>query len=129
MRHDAIEFGRPGLAARAAVDRVTRIATRLAKHKQTAAILPAVDAIDEAFAGYTGMGARVTRVDASVDAGSRPLAAKDEDKSPTSFSTSGDEPLNREIAAHLAAQLDALDRQRARLAKLLCNIDADGLSR
>jgi hypothetical protein len=125
MRHDPIEFGRVGLAARAAEDRVTRIATRLARGVAAGASTSDVEAIDEAFAGFTQIGMRVTR----VDQGQSALPATTEDKLAADASGCNYEPFQRSIAEGLAAQLDALDRQRDRLAKLLQSIEANSLAR
>jgi hypothetical protein len=123
MGHDSIELGRAGLAARAAEDRVTRLATRLAKDARNAGDTRREDVIDEAFAGFTQASSR--RIDERRDASGAPADQIHRDPK-----ASADwDPLKREIAANLSAELQALDRQRERLAELLRSIDQSSLAR
>jgi hypothetical protein len=119
MRHEPIEFGRQGLASRAAADRVARLASRLARRARNASTPRAAEVIDEAFAGFTETTSRVTRVDGPCESSRAiPEQFSAELNSPPAW-----EPMKREIVADLSAQLVALDRQREQLARLLRTID------
>jgi hypothetical protein len=124
MRHDSIEFPRVGLAVRAAEERVARIATRLTERPTTSPTPAAVEAIDEAFAGFTAAGMRRTR----VDQGRCPQPAAIDDQPVANASHPDWEPIKRGIAADLTIQLDALDEQRDRLAKLLRSIEPNSMA-
>jgi len=119
MRHDPIEFGRQGLATRAAAERVSRLTSRLARRAPIASAPRAAEVIDEAFARFSGSAARVTRVDGPAES----MSTNDEQSSNELSSASAWEPMKREIVADLSAQLVALDRQREQLARLLRTID------
>jgi hypothetical protein len=119
MRHDPIEFGRQGLASRAAADRVARLTSRLARRARNASTPRAAEVIDEAFAGFPGPKSRVTRVDGPCES----TSTSEDQISRESSTASAWEPLKREIVADLSAQLVALDYQRDQLARLLRTID------
>jgi hypothetical protein len=119
MRHDPIEFGRQGLATRAAADRVARLTSRLARRARNASAPRAAEVIDEAFAGFSGSTSRLTRVDGPWES----TATNDGQTSGETSAVSAWEPMKREIVADLSAQLVALDRQREQLARLLRTID------
>jgi hypothetical protein len=119
MRHDPIEFGRQGLANRAAVDRMARVTSRLARRARRASAPRAAEVVDEAFAGFSGTNSRVTRVDSPFESMQDSAGQSSADLS----SVSAWEPMKREIVADLSAQLVALDRQREQLARLLRTID------
>jgi hypothetical protein len=112
------------LAARAAEERITRIATRLASGAKTDVNPPVVAAIDEAFAGFSRTDTRVAR----VDRGRSHMQATRGEQPSGQVRASRWEPLKREIEADLSAQLEALDDQRERLARLLSSIDRNLLS-
>jgi hypothetical protein len=120
VEHEPIELGRSGLAARAAADRITRLASRLTRRDQNAPELRSPDAIDEAFAGFQGTALRRTRVDRPGDSQTTSTTQSPGEQNPTA----GWEPVKREIIADLSAQLELLDDQRERLARLLRSIDA-----
>jgi hypothetical protein len=112
-----MEFGRLSLSARAAEERVTRLATRLADRAAKPADR-AVNAIDEAFADFTQSNPRVSRVD-------RPEPVANSAALPKTCSTNAALELeSRTIITELNAQLVALDQQRERLVQLLQSVDA-----
>ncbi len=119
MRHDQIEFGRQGLANRAAVDRMSRLTLRLARRARRASAPRAAEVVDEAFAGFSAANSRVTRVDSPFES----MQENADQPSADLNSVSAWEPMKREIVADLSAQLVALDRQREQLARLLRTID------
>ena len=123
MRHDAIEVGRSGLAARAAEDRVARLATRLASFAKDQVESGGVDVIDAAFAKLAGTDSRVAR----IDTGSVSVTLSTEQNKSELKSGAVWEHFKREISADLSAQLSALDHQRERLAALLRSIDHDAV--
>ena len=123
MRHDAIELRRSGLAARAAEDRVARLATRLTSFAEAQADAGGVDVIDAAFAKLAGTNSRVTRIDTGSAAATAPAVHNESELK----SAAGWEHFKQEISADLSAQLSALDCQRERLAALLRSIDRDAV--
>jgi hypothetical protein len=119
MQHDPIEFGIRGLADSAAADRVQRLASQLRLHARTAPGNHGADVVDEAFATFPASTSRVTRIDAPRES----TATNSLTPRASSASTSAWEPVKREIVADLTAQLDLLDSQRDRLARLLHSIN------
>jgi hypothetical protein len=78
------------------------------------------DVVDEAFAAFPTPSSRMTRIDAPCESASTNAQLPQ----PESASLSAWEPVKREIVADLTAQLELLDNQRDRLARLLHSIDA-----
>jgi hypothetical protein len=117
-----------GLAARAAKDRVARLAGYplggLASRSRHATDERVVDVIDEAFAGFVRTNSGVARIDQGRDVTpAAPAAAVCATHLPPHS-----EPINRRLVADLSAQLNALDRQREQLVQLLRSIDAGSLA-
>lgn len=102
MRHDAVELGFP-----------TRHGRRREKQRPKPLKPPAVAVVDEAFAGFIPTDVPVLPVDVSI-AGKTVIGEWCSTKST--------------LVASLSAQLDALDRQREQLARLLRSIDTNALA-
>lgn len=124
MHNEPLPQAKESLATRAAADRARRLTKRLIGKMSPSTDLRAMDAIDEAFAGFKSADDRVRRVDAvanvetsdsTVDRGVATTAA-------------GWKQIKHDITADLVGQLNALDSQRERLAKLLRTISDDAVS-
>jgi hypothetical protein len=124
MRHDPIEFGAQGLAASAAADRVKRLASRLKRHARNAPYEHGAEVVDEAFAAFPGSTTRMTRVDAPSESS----ATRSSGPPASTASITTWEPVKHEIVADLTVQLELLDKQRDRLARLLDSINTAAMS-
>jgi hypothetical protein len=111
MRTDAIELG---LMTKSETQREMERSTRAAAKRRRKSALehvgPTVDAIDEAFAGLPNYSAIPHRRD-------MPQAG------PMAGGAAQRRPLNLAVVKQLAAQLEALDRQREQLSRLLREIE------
>lgn len=121
MHYEPMVQDQDSLAARAANDRARRLAKRLAGRPSRSADASAVEVVDEAFAGFSRAEGQVQRVDAATSATDAVSPA-----TPVSGQRDADwARIKRTIATDLAGQLNALDHQRERLAKLLRTIADD----
>lgn len=120
--HDELKIqAKNSLAARAAYDRARRVAKRLAGNTNQVVDAPAVEALDEAFAGFHRVDGQIQRVDAAVSAS----VAAPGTKPGADLPAAGWAQIKHAVAADLAGQLTALDSQRERLARLLRTIADD----
>lgn len=124
MHNEPMPPAKESLATRAADDRARRLTKRLIGKMSTLADSRAVDALDEAFAGFKTADDRVRRIDAVANVETFDSTV---DKRATT-TAAGWKQIKHDITADLVGQLNALDNQRERLAKLLRTIAEDSVS-